>query len=57
MEGLFDLLRAAIEGGAHTIDVTYHPALGVPIDFWIDYLENVADEEVGMRVTEAVGPG
>lgn len=30
--------------------------LGLPLDFWIDYLEAAADEELGMRVTEAVAP-
>jgi hypothetical protein len=29
----------------------------VPLDFWIDFDETVADEELGMQVTEAVTPG
>jgi len=54
VEGLFDILRDAIGTGAHTLVVTYDPQLGVPTDFWIDYHEQVADEELGMRVTEEV---
>jgi hypothetical protein len=54
VDGLFDILREADEAGAFDIQVTYDPLLGVPIDFWIDYSEHVADEELGMRVTEAV---
>jgi hypothetical protein len=56
VDGLFELLRSAYEEDAHEIRVTYDPALGVPVDFWIDYVEMVADEELGMRVTEAVAP-
>lgn len=52
--GLFDILRDAIDREAHEIRVTYDPETGVPIDFWIDYLEMAIDEEVGIRVTEAV---
>lgn len=54
VNGLFDLLRSAIEGGAHEVRVTYDPVLGVPEDFWIDYLEYAIDEELGIRVTEEV---
>jgi hypothetical protein len=34
--------------------VTYDVETGVPIEFWIDYAENIADEELGFRVTESV---
>ena len=54
VDGLFDILRDAIERGAHSIDVTYDPETGVPIDLWIDYEDFVADEELGFGVTEAV---
>lgn len=57
VEGLFELLRSAYEAEAHEVRVTYHPTLGVPLDFWIDFNEMMADEELGMRVTEAVTPG
>jgi hypothetical protein len=56
VEGLFAILRAAIESEADRIDVVYDAELGVPLDFWIDYLEMAADEELGVQVTEAVTP-
>ena len=56
VEGLFDLVRDAISMGAHTVRVTYDPELGVPVDLWIDYHAQVADEELGMRVAEPVEP-
>jgi hypothetical protein len=56
VEGLFEVLRSAIERRADRIDVTYDAVLGLPLDFWIDYSEMAVDEELGMRVTEAVGP-
>jgi len=56
VDGLFDLLAQAFGSGAHEVDVSYDPTTGVPVDFWIDYEENVADEELGMRVVELVRP-
>ena len=56
VDGLFELLRSAIEADAHEVRVTYDPGLGVPLDFWIDFNEMVADEELGIQVTEAVAP-
>ena len=54
VDGLFDLLEEAFAQDAHDIQVTYDADTGVPIDFWIDYQENLADEELGMTVTESV---
>lgn len=54
VEGLFDVLQDAFERDAHRIDVTYDPSSGVPLDIFIDYQENVADEELGFDVVEAV---
>lgn len=54
VDGLFDILEDAIERNAHAIDVTYDPRNGVPLEFFIDYLENAVDEELGMRITEPV---
>jgi hypothetical protein len=56
VEGLFDILRTAIDADAFEVRVTYDSSLGVPLDFWIDFNEMVADEELGMQVTEAVTP-
>ncbi len=51
---MFDVLEDAIARDAHSISATYDPDTGVPVEFFIDYQENVADEELGMRVTEPV---
>jgi len=56
VDGLFDILEDALERDAHGIEVTYDPATGAPLEFFIDYLENAIDEELGMRVTEPVTP-
>ncbi len=55
VDGLFDLLLDAVATGADRVDVTWDPALGVPRSFFIDYRENVADEEQGYEIRE--GPG
>jgi uncharacterized protein DUF6174 len=54
--GLFEVIGDAINQGAHQLTVTYDADTGVPLDLWIDYEENVADEELGFRVTEQVTP-
>ena len=54
VDGLFAILLRAFDEDAHEVRVTYDPDLGVPTDFWIDYEEMAADEELGMRVTEEV---
>lgn len=56
VEGLFEILRSALDAGAHDVRVTYHPQLGLPVDFFIDYRQEMADEELGMHVTEPVEP-
>jgi len=56
VDGLFDHLVSAMRGGAYLVDVTYDPALGMPVEFWIDHRENVADDEIGMTVSQAVTP-
>lgn len=56
VDGLFELLRSAIDADAFEVRVTYDPTLGVPIDLWIDYNEMTADEELGMQVIEEVAP-
>ena len=55
VEGLFDFLLDAFEREAHRIEVMYDPDTGVPLDVFVDYVENVADEEVGFLVTEVPG--
>ena len=50
VDGLFDILVDAYERDAHRVDVTYDPESGVPVDVFIDYAENIADEELGFTV-------
>ena len=54
VDGLFEVLRSALEQEADEILVTYDPDLGVPLEIWIDYEHMAADEELGYVVTEAV---
>ncbi|MBT8488975.1 MAG: hypothetical protein KJO65_09165 [Gemmatimonadetes bacterium] len=56
VDELFSILVDAVQRNAHDIEVTYDPDTGVPLDIFIDYEQNVADEELGFRVTEVPGP-
>jgi len=56
VDGLFAVLRDAFTRDAHETRVSYDPRLGVPVELWIDYSQNIADEELGFTVTEAVQP-
>jgi hypothetical protein len=49
-DGLFDILLDALDREAHEIRVTWDDDTGLPVDFWIDYIENAIDEEVGYRI-------
>ncbi len=51
IDGLFDFLLEALDGDAHEIRVTYDQGTGIPTDVWIDYDENMIDEEQGFSVT------
>jgi hypothetical protein len=48
--GLFDIIADAYERDAHVVEVTYDPETGVPLDIYVDYEQNVADEELGLTV-------
>lgn len=56
VDGLFVILFDAAQRNAHDIEATYDPDTGVPLDIFIDYQQNVADEELGFRVIEPPGP-
>ncbi len=47
IDGLFDVLEDAYERDAYDVDVDFDPARGYPTRIFIDYLENVIDEELG----------
>lgn len=48
---LFDLLEDAYDQGAARVDVTFDDELGYPTSLYIDYNEQMADEEVGYTVS------
>lgn len=50
VERLFEAIEDAFEAGAASMGVTYDAALGFPVDVAIDYDEEVADEELIVRV-------
>jgi hypothetical protein len=49
VEGLFDFLQDAIDKAAHNIDVEYDQEMGYPIRAFVDYDQNIADEERGFE--------
>jgi hypothetical protein len=49
-DGLFDILEDALDREAHEVRVTWDDETGLPVDFWIDYMEFAVDEEVGYRI-------
>lgn len=50
IDSLFATLREAARRKAFTIDVQYDPLHGYPVQAWIDYVENMADEEIRFTV-------
>ncbi len=48
--GLFDLLQTAVDQGAHNIDVNYDDEYSYPTFFFINYDDEVEDEERGFTV-------
>ena len=54
--GLFAIIADAIARNPFDMAVTYDPTTGVPVDVWIDYVQNIADEELGFRSTDLPAP-
>ncbi len=52
VDGLFDLLENALDRDAAQIDAIFDPDWGIPVDLFIDYSREIADEEVGFVVRE-----
>ncbi|HEX8242883.1 MAG TPA: DUF6174 domain-containing protein [Longimicrobium sp.] len=50
VEGMFEVIEDAIANDAESISAQYDPR-GVPVQVFIDYEANVADEEFGWGVT------
>lgn len=51
VDDYFDLIQEAINEDAFSIDVSYDSTYGYPVDISIDYDQNIADEEVGYRLS------
>ena len=50
VKALFVLLQTALDENAARIDVTYNKEFGYPEQFFVDYHENIADEERGFVI-------
>jgi hypothetical protein len=51
IQGYFDFIQQAIDEDAYSIEVTYDANYGFPRVITIDYDQNMADEEIGYRVS------
>ena len=54
INSLFDLVQDADERDAHEIQVEFDPGRGYPTRIWIDYVEMMADEEMGFTLLSDV---
>ncbi len=52
VEALFALIDEAYERGAVEVALSFHPELGYPTSIGIDYDRQMADEEIGYRVSD-----
>jgi hypothetical protein len=50
IEELFGIVQRAVDEDAFRIDAEYHTRFGVPVDVFIDLMENAVDEEHGFIV-------
>jgi hypothetical protein len=50
IDGLFDFLRQAIDRPAESVRSTFDPKLGYPSAAYVDYVANMADEEMAFRI-------
>ena len=54
IDGLFDLVQDAYDRDAHEVQVDFNSSRGYPIRIWIDYVEMMADEEIGFTLLSNV---
>ena len=54
IDGLFDLVQDAYDQNAHEVQVDFDPGRGYPTRIWIDYIEMMADEEMGFTLLSDV---
>ena len=55
IEGLFDFVHSAIDYPAASVKGAFDPGLGYPSAVHVDYVANMADEEMGFRI-DALAP-
>lgn len=51
MNGLFDLIERAVDGGADEVATVFHADLGYPLTAEIDYIEQAIDDELTLTVS------
>lgn len=54
VDGVFDFLEEAIDRGAHAIEVSFDPVLGLPTSLHVDYRAGLADEDIGYELEKLV---
>ena len=54
IDGLFDLVQDAYDRDAHEVQVEFDPSRGYPTRIWIDYVQMIADEEMGFTLLSDV---
>ena len=54
IDGLFDLVQDAYDRDAHEVQVEFDPGRGYPTRIWIDYVQTMADEEMGFTLLSDV---
>ncbi|MCK5888373.1 MAG: hypothetical protein KAG19_00355 [Methylococcales bacterium] len=52
IRSLFQVIQDAIDSGADKVDVTYDPVSGYPVSIYIDYNEQIADEELSLTTSQ-----
>ncbi|MBW3571095.1 MAG: hypothetical protein KY467_08315 [Gemmatimonadetes bacterium] len=50
VEELFAIVERAVAEGAHRLDAEYHARLGLPVNVFVDPIQNAIDEEHGFVV-------
>lgn len=54
IDGLFDLIEAAMDQNAHDLRVQYDATMGFPQSIIVDYREMIADDELFLEVKEVM---
>ena len=52
VDGLFEVIESAVAGGADRLHTEYDPTRGFPREIFVDYYENMADDEMAYVVRD-----